>query len=78
MTWFRPLACANQTRFAYIIGGPFMADQKPLSENEKRFLRAFKLFLTLDPERSEIAQTFAGLSPEALDKLSPEQCSLIG
>ena len=55
-----------------------MAAQKPLSEREKRFLRAFKLFLTLDPERSKLAQTFAGFSPEALDQLSPdEQRSLI-
>ena len=55
-----------------------MAAQKPLSENEKRFFGAFKLFLMLDPERSEIAQTFASLSPEKLDKLSPnKQRSLI-
>ncbi len=56
----------------------FMAAQNPLSEQEMRFLKAFKLFLMLDPERSKIAQTFAGLSPEALDKLSPnEQRTLI-
>ena len=50
-----------------------MPAQKPLSEHEKRYLRAFKLFLDVDPKRSEVAEAFTGLSPKTLDKLSPNK-----
>ena len=39
-----------------------MPAQKPLSEHEKRYLRAVTLFLDVDPKRSEVAKAFTGLA----------------